>query len=84
MKKLIVRTLAIASVAAAAACTTYTEVTDVTSQRKFFTDNFTVNKETGAAEFTDGKTGAQVRLQSYETKEITPEAYVKGTEKEKK
>lgn len=84
MKKLVFRTLAAASLLTLAACTTYTQVTDVASQRTFFTDNLKVDKENGAAEFTDAKTGEIVRLQSYETKEVTPEAFDKGIGREEK
>lgn len=79
-----IRSFAAAGLLALVGCTTYTEVTDPASQKTFFTEDFKTNKETGAANFTDAKTGARVQLQSYESKEITPEAFDKGIGREKK
>lgn len=83
-KRIAGRSMAIVGLLALAACTTYTQVTDPSSQKTFYTDDLKINKGSGGAEFTDAMTGARVQLMSYEAKEITPEAFDKGIGKDAK
>lgn len=69
--------LACSAAALITGCTKYYQVSDPTGNKMYYTDDFDGGKHenSGAVRFIDGKTGAEVTLQSSEVKEITKEQY---------
>jgi hypothetical protein len=61
----------------AAGCTTYYRITDQSSRRAYYTTDFD-RTESGAVQFHDVKSRANVTLQSSEIIEISREAFDSG------
>jgi hypothetical protein len=68
--------LVVAVLAVCVGCARHYRVTDPHSGRVYYTED--VDKlDSGAAEFTDAKSGADVTLQSSQVERITEEAFLK-------
>jgi hypothetical protein len=61
----------------AAGCTTYAKVTDPTTGKIYYTSDLN-HRNSGAAFFTDARTGAKVSLQSSEVEPINKEQFESG------
>ncbi|MGI9290279.1 MAG: hypothetical protein ACR2QG_03260 [Gammaproteobacteria bacterium] len=65
--------LALGVLATLAACTTYYEVKDPTTDKVYYTKDLDIDK--GVATLTDSNTGAQVTIQNSEVKEVSKDTY---------
>lgn len=61
----------------AAGCTTYYRVTDQSTRRTYYTTDFD-RRDSGAVQFYDAKSRANVTLQSSEIIEISKDAFKSG------
>ena len=64
------------SVALAAGCVSYYQVTDPTTGKRYYTQK--VKEQGSAVQFTDAKTGAKTTLQNSEVLEVDEAAYKAG------
>ena len=65
--------IALGALATLAACTTYYEVTDPTTDKVYYTTDLDVDD--GVATLTDANSGAQVTIQNSEVKEVSKDTY---------
>jgi hypothetical protein len=59
-------------------CTTYYQITDPASGRRYYTDDIK-RRDDGTVQFKDLKSGAEVTLRSSEIREVSGEDAKKGT-----
>ena len=71
------RTILIVLLMFAAGCTSYHKVTDLNTNKVYYTKKIT-NKKSGSVELKDGRTGAKVVLPSSEVLKINKDAYNSG------
>jgi uncharacterized lipoprotein YajG len=60
-----------------AGCTTYYKVTDIETQKHYFTTGVQ-KKSSGAVSFKDSRTGSEVTLQSSEIRKVNKEEFEYG------
>lgn len=77
MKKAVLAIGACAIFAALSGCTTYYRITDPSTEKSYFTTKY--EKEGGAIEFTDAKSGSMVNIQNAEISEISSDEYKSNT-----
>lgn len=77
MKKAVLAIGACAIFAALSGCTTYYRITDPGTEKAYFTTKY--EKEDGAIEFKDAKSGALVTIQNAEISEISSDEYDSNT-----
>ena len=65
--------IAIAALATLAACTTYYEVTDPTSEKVYYTTDLDVDN--GVTTLTDANSGAEVTIQNSEVLEVSKDTF---------
>jgi hypothetical protein len=69
--------LALSALATLAACTTYYEVKDPTTDKIYYTTD--IDTKDGATILTDANTGAEVTIQNSEVREISKDTYKENT-----
>ena len=77
MKKAALTAGMLAMIAGLSGCTTYYRITDPSTEKSYFTTKY--EKEDGAIEFTDAKSGSMVNIQNAEISEISGDEYKSNT-----
>ena len=77
MKKAVLTAGVLAMFAGLSGCTTYYRITDPSTEKSYFTTEY--DKDAGAIEFTDAKSGSMVNIQNAEISEITSDEFKSNT-----